>query len=191
MRYILWFSFIFPTLFAYGQEEELSPEQSWEQTKILWEKFDDYKGAFTIQTPGPFQEKIDSVKTAIGLLAYHTFYFRPPSEVAENEFYMVSYVDYPTGAIHHDSIDLVRALFDETQEAAVASMRGELLFSRDGQSRSFPFRYWRIDYLNGRASIRTKAYVANNRFYTVQTVTRREYGMNKSTDRFIDSFHIF
>jgi len=49
----------------------------------------------------------------------------------------------------------------------------------------------RMDYLNVNASIRTKAFVATDRFYIVQTVTRRKNGMNHSTDRFIDSFRIF
>ncbi|RMF01494.1 MAG: hypothetical protein D6772_04730, partial [Bacteroidetes bacterium] len=70
-------------------------------------------------------------------------------------------------------------------------VKGELLFSQQGRQGAYPYRYWRIDYLNGRASIRTKALIRDNRFYTIQTVSRRERGMNHSTDRFIESFRIF
>lgn len=173
------------------EEEVLDPLKSWEQTDASWEDISHFEGKFAVSTPGEFHEKVDSIDTPLGQMIYHTFFLQPPSDLAENEVYMVSYVDYPEGTIHQDSIELVTDLMNETQDAARESVRGEIMFSNDGFQKDYPFRFWRIDYLNGRASIRTKAIVANNRFYTVQTVSRREYGMNHSTDRFIDSFRVF
>jgi len=177
---------------ATAQEKApLDPLQSWELTQAKWSEIAHFAGRFRVVSPGPFQEKVDSMDTPLGQLFYHTLYLAPQTEKTENEFYMVSYVDYPEGTVHQDSLELIGELLNETQAAAVESVRGELLFSQDGYQHDFPFRYWRIDYLNGRASIRTKAIIAGNRFYTVQTVTRQEYGMNHSTDRFIDSFEVF
>jgi hypothetical protein len=173
------------------EEEVLDPLKSWEQTEAKWEELSHFEGKFAVTTPGEMLEKVDSIDTPLGDLVYHTFFLQPPSELAENEVYMISYVDYPEGTIHQDSTELLVELMDETQDAARESVRGELMFSNDGFQKDYPFRFWRIDYLNGRASIRTKAIVANNRFYTIQTVSRREYGMNHSTDRFIDSFRVF
>jgi len=173
------------------EEEVLDPLKSWEQTNASWEDISHFEGKFAVTTPGAFYEKVDSIDTPLGQMIYHTFFLQPPSDLAENEVYMVSYVDYPEGTIHQDSTELVAELMNETQDAAQESVRGEIMFSNDGFQKDYPFRFWRIDYLNGRASIRTKAIVANNRFYTVQTVSRREYGMNHSTDRFIDSFRVF
>lgn len=177
----------------YSQEDEaaLDPLKSWELTQAKWTETNSFDGEFRVITPGDLQEKIDSIETAIGTLVYHTLYFAPTSEKAENEVYMISYVDYPEGTLHPDSTELIQALFDETQEAAVESVRGELMFSQDAFLQTHPSRYWRIDYLNGRGSIRTKAIVADHRFYTIQTVSQRQYGMNTSTDRFIDSFRVF
>ncbi|MEM9931372.1 MAG: hypothetical protein AAF840_16270 [Bacteroidota bacterium] len=178
-------------LVAQEETEAVDPFVSWETKAADWERYAHLEGKFEVYTPGIFQEKIDSLDTPLGILAYHTFFFRPPSDEADNEVYMVSYVDYPLGTVHQDSTELLEALFTETQDAATSSLRGELLFSEAGFDAGKPFRYWRIDYLNGRASIRTKALVCDNRFYTVQTVTQREYGLNKSTDRFIDSFKVY
>ncbi len=175
----------------FGQEETLDPFRSWESTTANWKEVKDFDGRFKVISPEPFTEKIDTVKTAIGQLVYHTYGLAPQRDDTENEVYMVSYTDYPEGVVHPDSIALINELFEETQNAAVSSVRGELMFSQEGIENYLPYRYWRIDYLNGNASIRTKAFVAVDRFYLVQTVTRRKYGMNHSTDRFIDSFIIF
>lgn len=177
--------------FAQDTEEELDPRTSWEVTEANWAEFNHFDSGFSIISPGIFSEKTDTLKTAIGQQIYRTFFFTPQHDRAENEIYMVGYTEYPEGAIPADSTDLIQALFDETEDVAVETVRGELLFSQNGFLQDFPYRYWRIDYLNGRASIRTKAVFANGRFYTVQTVTRREHGINYSTDRFIDSFRIF
>lgn len=183
--------FFLPALSAQEEQEPLDPRKSWELTEAKWEEVRDYEGRFRVNSPAPFREKRDTIDTPLGELVYHTLFVAPDSEKAENEVYMISYVDYPEGALPTDSTELINALLDETQEAAAASVRGEMMFSQEGFQQSFPYRYWRIDYLNGRGSIRTKAIVANGRIYTVQTVTQRAYGINHSTDRFIDSFYVF
>ncbi|MEL6972163.1 MAG: hypothetical protein AAFO02_18510 [Bacteroidota bacterium] len=193
------FRLLFLTIFSlslwtasYAQEEEpLDPRKSWEITEAKWEEIRSYEGRFRVISPSSLWEKKDTLDTPVGELVYHTLYYAPNSDKAENEVYMISYVDYPDGALHQDSVELIGALLDETQAAAAESVRGEVMFSQDGFQEAFPYRYWRIDYLNGRGSIRTKAVIAGNRFYTVQTVTQRAYGINHSTDRFIDSFFVF
>jgi hypothetical protein len=176
-----------------AQEEEtpLDPRLVWEMTETRWEQVDEYEGRFRVNTPGAFREMTDTVRTALGEMVQHTYFFRPNSEKAENEVYMITYLDYPPGSLHHDSTELLQEFFAETLAGAEENVRGEVMFVREESQQGFPARYWRIDYLNGRASIRTKAGVVANRFYMVQTVTRRSYGMNHSTDRFIDSFRVY
>lgn len=175
-----------------GQEEEpLDPRLSWEMTETRWELIEDYAGRFKISAPGPFQKWTDTMRTAVGELVQHVYYLQPNSEKAENEVYMVSYIDFPEGSLHHDSTELLVDFFAETLAGAESNVRGEVMFEREESLQGFPARYWRIDYLNGRASIRTKAVVVGNRYYSVQTVTRRSYGINHSTDRYLDSFRVF
>jgi len=177
---------------AQAQEKEsIDPRKSWELNGAKWEEIRHYKGRFRVISPAALVEKSDTLDTPLGELIYHTLFVAPDSEEAENEVYMISYVDYPPGALPKDSVELLTDFLDETQAAAVESVRGELMFSQEGMQQSNPYRYWRIDYLNGRGSIRTKAIIAGNRFYTIQTVTQRAYGVNHSTDRFIDSFYVF
>lgn len=176
-----------PSAFA---QPEFSHARSWELGQT-WEVYQDYDGRFSVALPAPFRTQLDTMTTAVGELVYHTYFLQVPSDTAENELYMLSYVDYPAGTLHHDSTELLGEFFDVTIETARKTVRGEVRFSTEDKLRGYPGRYWRIDYLNGRAGVRTKAFVVGNRYYTIQTISRRETGINRSTDRYFDSFTIF
>lgn len=163
--------------------------QSWEQT-IGWQEFSHYDGRFSVTTPGPMTTKVDSVKTPLGTLAYHAFFFQPANDNADNAVYMVSYCDYPEGSVHSDSSALVQDLFDATQESAAMSVNGELRYADALNVAGYPGRIWRIDYRDGRASIHTRAFVAANRYYAIQTVCKRDLALNPSSDRFLESFRL-
>lgn len=177
------------SLSAFAQPE-FSPARSWELGQT-WETYQDYDGRFSVALPALFRTKVDTMATAVGDLIYHTYFLQAPTDTAENELYMLSYVDYPAGTLHHDSTELLAEFFDATIETARKTVRGEVRFTAEDKLRGYPGRYWRIDYLNGRAGVRTKAFVVGNRYYTIQTISRRETGINRSTDRYFDSFTIF
>ena len=155
-----------------------------------WEEMISYDGRFRLMSPGKMESKHDTMKTAIGELVYHTFYFQTDEKSEENYVYMLSYCDYPPYTIHSDSSDLLLDFFETTVETAVSSVRGELMYSTDTDLNDYPGKLWRIDYLNGRAIIKTKALVVKSRYYAVQTVTKKGMGVNQSADVFLDSFRL-
>lgn len=155
-----------------------------------WRDFNSYDGKFSVLVPGEFTEKVDSMETTIGKMAYHTFFHQTQESNADNVLYMLSYVDYPAGAIHADSSELLQDFFAETVDAAVKAVKGELLYANDWKYKDYPGKVWRIDYLEGKAVIKTKAFVMNNRYYSLQTIAKKEYSMNFSADKFLDSFKL-
>jgi hypothetical protein len=155
-----------------------------------WRDFNSYEGKFRILMPGEVTEKVDSIETTIGTLAYHTFFHQTQDANADNVLYMLSYVDYPEGALHSDSTELLRDFFSETVDAAARTVRGELVYANDWQYKNYPGKVWRIDYLNGGALIKTKAFVAGRRYYTLQTITKKVRSVNFSSDKFLDSFQL-
>ena len=165
--------------------------QSWELTEARWEQVRSYEGRYSIETPGTFVQALDTVETAIGTLVYHTHFFQPTAALAENVLYMISYCDYPEGALHSDSTELVQELFAATEEEAATTVGGEKLYASDVTLAGYPGRIWRIDYRNGNATIRTRAYVVGRRYYAVQAISRGELRLNSSSDRFLDSFRVF
>lgn len=155
-----------------------------------WREFKSYDGKFGVLVPGEFVERVDSIETAIGIMAYHTFFHQTKESNADNVLYMLSYVDYPEGAIHADSADLLNDFFAETIDAAVKAVKGELIYSNDWKYKDYPGKVWRIDYLDGKALVKTKAFVIKNRYYTLQTITKKERSVNFSSDKFLDSFEL-
>ena len=70
---------------AVAQEEApLDPLQSWELTQAKWAEIAHFEGRFRVVSPGPLQEKVDSMDTPLGQLVYHTLYLAPQTDKTEN-----------------------------------------------------------------------------------------------------------
>lgn len=162
----------------------------WEKSQ-RWELHQDLDGGFEIMIPAAWEHRVDTIETEIGELAYHTYFLNTPVDTADNVFYMLSYVDYPDGSVHEDSTQLVQELLSASQEEAIERMKGELLFSTEKEINFHPGRYWRIDYLDGQASVRTQAFVAGSRYYAMQTISKARQGINESTQRFFGSLKVY
>ncbi len=156
----------------------------------VWEEFASLDGRFRVTAPGEFKESADSVHTDIGTLVFHTFFIQTEEEEAENLFYMITYCDYPEGLIFADSVEFARDFFNATIEEATLSVKGTLMYETDVKMGEHPGKFWRIDYLDGSATIKTKAYLAGDRFYSIQTISYKEKNLNRDSDRFFDSFRI-
>lgn len=155
-----------------------------------WTYFQSLEGDFSIDFPeGQRIDRTDTVKTAIGELVYHIFLVQKDKK-SDNVMYMLSYCDYPEGTIHSDSTDLLQDFFEATMDQATKSVNGELTYYDFTWYEDYPGYLWRIDYLDGKALIKTKAFLVNRRYYAIQTVTVRPKSLNLSTDRFMDSFKV-
>ena len=164
-------------------QEAVELQREWQQLVVE-------QAGFSIWVPGEMKEKIDTIETAIGELRYHTFFYNEKAEGAENFVYMISYCDYPEGSIHSDSTDLLPDFFETTIESASFSVAGDVIYENEIFLGNYPGRFWRINYLNDQAVIRTKAYMVENRFFSIQAVMRKEFSLNKASDRFLDSFQL-
>jgi hypothetical protein len=103
---------------------------------------------------------------------------------------MITFCDYPPGSIHSDSTELLKDFFDASIDQATSSVHGELAYQNDVTLKGYPGKLWRINYLRGQALIKTRAFMVENRFYTIQTVTVKDMAINAASDRFFDSFII-
>ena len=155
-----------------------------------WEEFKSYEGRFRALFPGEPSLNVDTVETAVGKLIYHVFYYQEPADSADNLIYMVSYCDYPEGALPVDSVELINDFFEVTIQSSADAVEGELIYSTERNYLAHPGRFWRINYQNGRAVIKTRAFLVGRRYYALQTATFRERSLNPSSDKFIDSIRI-
>ena len=186
--------FICLPIFGFGQDKNVESESIAYVTSVStdgWMEIQSNEGRFRIVAPGKMTSKVDSIDTEIGKMAYHTLFYQSEEEGADNLIYMLSYCDYPDYTMHSDSTEMVQEFFDATMDAAQGSVRGELIYSDKIDINNYPGRFWRIDYLNGHAVIKTKAILVGRRYYSLQTISRKTKSLNRSTDRYMDSFRIF
>lgn len=156
-----------------------------------WENFTSVDGLFKVQTPGPMSHKADTVATKIGSLVYHTYYYQEEvEEGADNFIYMVSFVDYPSTAVHSDSTNLLKDFFAATLDQAAFSIAGKVIYSNPITMKGYPGFIWRINYNQDKGVIKTKAVLVQNRYYSIQAVTIKELALNSAVDRFLDSFRL-
>ena len=155
-----------------------------------WQEHSSTEGRFRVLLPGVFTEKTDSIDTEVGQLVYHTLYLQNEDAAAENLFYMVSYCDYPSSVAFADSIGLTEEFFQTTMDAAAETMQGRIVYSSDLKLNDHPGKQWRIDYLEGKAVIKNRAYLVGSRFYSLQTIAWKEKSLNADGTKFFDSFKL-
>lgn len=156
-----------------------------------WKVFHSYEGKFKIEVPGGLMEEKERViYTDIGEITYVTYYYQPAEEEMENALYLVSYCDYPLYSMHSDSLALLEDFFNNTITSAKKSVYGELRYSESINYIDYPGKLFRIDYLQGTATLKSKTFLVNNRFYNIQIATTRGKSLNNAADKFLDSFHL-
>lgn len=154
-----------------------------------WVETISHDGNFRVAAPYLMKHRELTKETPVGLLTYHTLFCEDKPD-AENQLYLVSWVDYPEGSIHSDSATLVEEFLNATVETAVLNVDGELMYQAPEKIQGFPGRYWRIDYNKGNAVVKTKAFIAGRRFYTLQVASLKTKNLNRAVDVFFDSFKL-
>lgn len=160
------------------------------QSQARWEEYRSYDGRFRVLAPGELRLKVDSITTPLGTLAYHTYFFEDAAQATETTVYLVSYCDYPSGSIHHDSTELVEEFFKATIEESAFSVAGRVAWSNTLRLGKYPGIFWRVDYKDSRAVIKSRAYIVRNRYYSIQAVMRKERSLNAAADKFLESFRL-
>ena len=147
-------------------------------------------GNFIISTPGAFEKKDLEKETKIGKIVNHTLWFWDKSPEADNHLYYVTYTDYPPGTVHSDSTALLPDFWEATVTEAYSSLGGSEVYSGSQPFGEYPGMAWRFMYNNTKASTRARAFLVKNRLYIIQTICKADHAMNKSSDRFLDSFRL-
>lgn len=154
-----------------------------------WMQFRNIDGRFKVLIRGAMIQKMAMIETDLGNIETRTFVYQP-EEKEENLIYMIMYYDFPEGGMHSDSTALVQEFFDVTVEEAVASVGGTLIYENEMEHQGYPARQWRINYLDNKAAIRTRAFIVRNRYYMLQTIGLTEVDQNNVTEFYINSFKL-
>lgn len=159
------------------------------QERSSWQVFSPIEGRFKVNSPGKMDHQADTIDTKIGPLVYHTYFCAIGQEKVPDFVYMVSFVDYPPATVHSDSTALLTDFFAATMDQAAFSIAGEVIYQQAIRVAGFPGYLWRINYHDD-GVIKTKALLAENRYYAIQAVTHKAQALSSDVDRFLDSFQI-
>lgn len=155
-----------------------------------WASFSSLDGRFQIPAPKPLQHQEATVETPMGQVTYHTFYHQPEKDPQGNQWFSVSYCDYPDGTVHSDSTELLEEFFEETIRESAFSVDGEVRYVETIDYNTLPGRFWRVDYLDGQVVIKSRAYLVANRFYVIQVVMLKDKSANPDALKFLDGFKL-
>ena len=153
----------------------------------LWYSTQKDSLGFKVFLPDKPTEVSQVIETEIGSVEQKTFYLN--NDTGPVYFYQVNYIEYPEGSIHSDSIDLMDDFYLETIRGAVETFSGNLAYDADTELKGVKGRMYRIDYNNDALSLKAKAFVIRNRYYSVQAIYKKGQKIN-ALDRFFDSFDI-
>lgn len=147
-------------------------------------------GRFQISSPKPLEHQESTVETPMGAITYHTYFYKPVEDPQGNQWFSVSYCDYPLETIHSDSTSLLDDFFKETIKESAFSVNGEVRYEEPIDYNGLPGRFWRVDYLNGQATIKSRAFLIANRFYVIQVVSLASKSGNPDVQRFLEGFRL-
>jgi len=157
---------------------------------VQWITFTSIEGHFQIEAPATLESRIQQISTPVGTIDYHTFFHDAQTDTAGNFLFLISTCNYPEGTIHSDSIAILEEFFTATVEQSVHAVSGEVVFTDKIRYRSFPGRFWRIHYNNGRTVMKTKCFLVDDRFFSIQVAVDANYSLHPAIDRFFDSFKV-
>ncbi len=156
-----------------------------------WQPFVSIEGQFSVDVPAPMIHHIEKISTPIGEVDYHAHYLKWEGAAGGNFVFVVSYYVSPSLRIMADSTDLMQDFFQTTVDQARQRLGGEVLILDDiVYKNKYPGKFWRIHYNGGKAVMRSKVYLVEDRYYSVQVAVDDSYSLSKEVDHFMDSFRI-
>jgi len=154
-----------------------------------WIKFQPTDQPFAVLVPGQMKNGEKKLITDLGELHPVTWIYEG-KETENNYLFTVSYVDYPEGTFHRDSLELINELFDASIETHIDDLKGKLIYRSPGEYYSYPGVMYRASYNKNKAVVKSRLILAGDRFYALQVYTITPKSLNAEMDKFLDSFEI-
>ncbi len=143
---------------------------------------------FSIKSPEALIEKENEAMTEVGNLTINSFGLLPKE--GHNLLYQVMVMNYPYGALPLDSVELRTVMLYELVEQSASANEAEVVYKQEVEYFGLQGMQWRV-HSGADISIKSRAFIYNDRIYIVQVMSKRTQSLNKDIDRFLDSFKIY
>ncbi len=142
---------------------------------------------FSVQSPCQMKRDAKEIMTDIGRLS-HVSYSCGPQKEDKNFAYIISYVDYPEGTFHPDSLDLISEVLSESVEQQAEHLGGNVIYSADMDDLGFKGQLYRIAYKDAKIFVKGRVFLIGDRIYHLQVFALAENSLNDAMDVFLNSF---
>jgi hypothetical protein len=154
-----------------------------------WKTFTPKNQTFEVLVPGDMTNGEKKVLTEVGSLHPITWLYQGVKG-DPNYLYSVSYVDYPEGSFHSDSLDLIKEFFEVGMDTHIHDLGGELIYQSESNLNFYPGIVYRASYNNNKAVVKSRMLLIGDRFYALQVYTLSETSLNNEMNHFLDSFRL-
>lgn len=151
-----------------------------------WKRFSPPDEKFSILVPCEMQYGEKSLLTDVGKLTTKTWMCQPADD-HPNKLYILSFVDYPDGTFHPDSLEIAESLFDITITQNVKDLGGELLYQTDISKENQPGKLYRVSYNKNKSVMKSVIFLSGDRFMALQVYALTPRSLNPEMDIFLDS----
>ena len=135
--------------------------------------------------------QVKTVNSAVGELKMNIFmYDASNNEKDENLVYGIITTEYPDSIINSSNTEVLQNFFRNSIDGAVNNVNGKLISESTIDIDGFPGREIKVNFRDGLAVIKMRMYLVNNKIFTLQTITKTENDLNKSIDKFMNSFKL-
>jgi hypothetical protein len=162
-------------------------------TRIGWQEYFSSAGKYKVSMPAAPKEDVKKVPTAVGELTMYMALLESEDENDDNMLYMSAFSEYPADKISSDlSKESLERFFKGAAEGSAKNMNGKVTSITVENYKEYPGRnivsqvnLGGMDFLALQRLILVK-----NRFYMLQTLTKKDKEDNSNTRKFFESFSL-
>ncbi len=156
-----------------------------------WQLLTSVEGGFQIYAPGAMEHTIQPIETDLGSVDYHSYYLEMKDDSMGNFIFVASFYKLSEPIFPRDSVAAIDDFFAATIAQSAHSVAGDVIFKDDIRYRQeYPGRLWRIHFNDDQTVMKSKAYLVDNAFYSLQVAVDSDHALSDLIDYYFDSFKL-
>ncbi|NND08284.1 MAG: hypothetical protein HKN87_18045 [Saprospiraceae bacterium] len=156
-----------------------------------WQVLKPEQGHFQILAPGKMRSSVREIQTDIGKVDYHSLLHQRLDDSTVTFTFIVSYYKLNEATIAAMDNALEADLLKATVLQSAHAIGGDVILEDDITYQGLhPGKYWRIHTTGDELVIKSRAYLSDEYFYSIQVAVHKAQALSPDIDRFLDSFRI-
>ena len=137
------------------------------------------------------EHTVQQIETEMGSVDYHSYYLDMKDDSTGSFIFVASFYRLDEPIFPRDSVEAIYDFLSATVAQSAHSVDGEVIFMDDIRYKhEYPGRLWRIHFNNDQTVMKSRAYLVDNAFYSLQVAVDAEHALSGLIDQYFDSFKL-